>query len=127
MGLSSNHSGGNRKPTKPAQRAPNRVAHRLSAIRRRNSETTIHTPAPATKLLESSFEHLSVSQKEMLARQLGHASFSELLQASKVVTLSDGSRWWMTADRNGALTAWNLCALQGTQPAHTSERAASSG
>jgi hypothetical protein len=127
MRISHNHGGENRRSAKAAHRLPNRVADRLSAIASQNAETQIQAPTPAKNLLESSFEHLSASQKEMLARQLGHASFDALVKASKVVTLSDGSIWWMTADRNGALTAWNLCALQGAPSAQTGDTAGSTG
>jgi len=57
------------------------------------------------------FAHLPASQKLQLARRLGYDSFASLLAASTVVTLSDGSTWWLTADRFGGWTAWNLCAI----------------
>ncbi len=62
--------------------------------------------------LQRTFEHLSSLQKLLLARQLGYDSFSSMLAASTVVTLSDGSAWWLTADRYGAWTAWNLCRIE---------------
>jgi|tagenome__1003787_1003787.scaffolds.fasta_scaffold20952317_2 hypothetical protein len=61
--------------------------------------------------LKKTFGRLSVSQKLLLSRQLGYVSFSDMLAASTVATLSDGSSWWLTADRYGAWTAWNLCQL----------------
>ena len=66
----------------------------------------------AKQTLEESFKQVSPSQKMLLARQLGFESFAGLAAASTVVTLSDGSRWWLTADRFGAWTTWNLCALE---------------
>jgi hypothetical protein len=63
------------------------------------------------QMLEDAFEQLSSAQKLLLARQLGYDSFDNMLAASRAVTLSDGSAWWLTADRNGAWTAWNLCTL----------------
>jgi hypothetical protein len=62
--------------------------------------------------LEETFKRVSLSQKTLLARQLGFESFDGLVAASTVATLSDGSRWWLTADRFGAWMAWNLCALE---------------
>jgi len=61
--------------------------------------------------LQKTFEELSSPQKLRLARQLGYDSYNNMLAASTVVTLSDGSAWWLTADRYGAWTAWNLCRL----------------
>jgi hypothetical protein len=61
--------------------------------------------------LKKTFGRLSPSQKLVLSRQLGYDSFSNMLAASTVATLSDGSSWWLTADRYGAWTAWNLCQL----------------
>jgi hypothetical protein len=61
--------------------------------------------------LKKTFSRLSPLQKLLLARQLGYDSFSSMLAASTVATLSDGSSWWLTADRYGAWTAWNLCQL----------------
>lgn len=72
-------------------------------------------------VLEKTFEPLSPLQKRLLARRLGHASFGSLLAASSVVTLSDGSAWWLTADRNGAWTAWNLCNIESPNDAKTSD------
>ena len=73
--------------------------------------TTEHRPAPAMQTFEETFEQLSPLQKLLLARQLGYESFDSLLAASTVVTLSDGSAWWLSADRHGEWTAWNLCNL----------------
>jgi hypothetical protein len=73
------------------------------------------------------FAHLPASQKERLARQLGYDSFDRLLQASKVVTLSDGSTWWLTADRNGVVTPWNFCALESAPTAQANKTLASPG
>jgi hypothetical protein len=61
--------------------------------------------------LEKTFGGLSPLQKLLLSRQFGYDSFSSMLAASTVATLSDGSSWWLTADRFGAWTAWNLCQL----------------
>src|SRR4051812_30535948 len=60
-------------------------------------------------MLKKTFGRLSPLQKLLLSRQLGYDSFSSMLDASTVATLSDGSSWWLTADRLGAWTAWNLC------------------
>jgi hypothetical protein len=76
-----------------------------------NSAQAELAAAAEKRLLEESFEQLSSSQKSLLARQLGYDSFANLLAASKIVTLSDGSTWWLTADRFGAWTAWNCCAI----------------
>jgi hypothetical protein len=61
--------------------------------------------------LDEKFSQLSTVQKLLLARQLGYDSFDSMLAASTVVSLSDGSTWWLTADRFGGRTAWNLCQL----------------
>ncbi len=66
---------------------------------------------PARKTFEETFEQLSPLQRLLLARRLGYESFDSLLAASTVVTLSDGSAWWLSADRHGEWTAWNLCTL----------------
>jgi hypothetical protein len=73
-----------------------------------------------SRQFEEHFGGLSSSQKTKLAHQLGHESFESLLAASRVVTLSDGSQWWFTADRNGAWTAWNLCPIEFSESSPTS-------
>lgn len=65
----------------------------------------------AAQALDEKFGQLSTLQKLLLARQLGYDSFDSMLAASTVVSLSDGSTWWLTADRFGGRTAWNLCQL----------------
>jgi len=100
-------------PRTPAPRSPGpapisttRVAGRQSLLNGRCS------PKRAKEKLEHTFEQLSPLQKLVLARQLGYESFDSMIIASTVVVLSDGSAWWLTADRAGAWTAWNLCALE---------------
>jgi hypothetical protein len=66
----------------------------------------------AAQALDDKFGQLSTLQKLLLARQLGYDSFDSMLAASTVVSLSDGSTWWLTADRFGGRTAWNLCQLE---------------
>lgn len=73
------------------------------------------------KTLEENFEQLSSPQRFLLAGQLGYESFDKLLDASTVVTLSDGSVWWLTADQFGAWTAWNLYAIGFPQDGQTSD------
>jgi hypothetical protein len=75
----------------------------------------------AKRNLGKTFEQLSPLQKLMLARQLGYASFGSMLAASTVVTLSDGSAWWLTADRYGAWTAWNLCNIEFPESGRTND------
>jgi hypothetical protein len=65
----------------------------------------------AALAVDEKFGQLSTLQKLLLARQLGYDSFDSMLAASTVVSLSDGSTWWLTADRFGGRTAWNLCQL----------------
>jgi hypothetical protein len=65
----------------------------------------------AKATLEKTFDRLSSLQKLLLSQQFGYESFSSMLAASTVATLSDGSSWWLTTDRYGAWTAWNLCHL----------------
>ena len=65
----------------------------------------------AKEALESTVEPLSTSQKQELAKQLGYESFDDLLAASNVMTLSDGSTWCLTADRSGAWLVWNVYAV----------------
>lgn len=65
----------------------------------------------AKATLEKTFSGLSSLQKLLLSRQFGYDSFNNMVAASTVATLSDGSSWWLTADRYGAWTAWNLCQL----------------
>ncbi len=127
MGLSSHHGGRDRKPAKAMHGSPNRIARHVSTTNGQRAERMKFGAPQAMHSLESSFEYLSVSQKEMLARQLGYESFDALLKASKMVTLSDGSMWWMTADRNGVLTAWNLCPLESSPPPQPGETAAWQG
>jgi hypothetical protein len=74
-----------------------------------------HSSKPTEQMLEATFEQLSDSQKVLLARQLGYESFRSMVAASTIVTLSDGSVWWLTADRYGGWTAWNLCTLESPQ------------
>jgi hypothetical protein len=76
-----------------------------------------HTSDSAPPALDEKFRQLSPLQKLLLARQLGYDSFSSMLAASTVVTLSDGSRWWVTADQYGGRMAWNLCQLEFSQSA----------
>jgi len=73
--------------------------------------------------LEKKFEQLSTLQKLQLARRLGYDSFGSMLAASTVLTLSDGSAWWLTADRNGAQTAWNLCRIECPQQDRANDEA----
>src|SRR5436309_13682271 len=70
----------------------------------------------AARALDEKLGQLSTVQKLLLARQLGYDSFDSMLAASTVVSLSDGSTWWLTADRFGGRTAWNLCQLEFPQP-----------
>lgn len=65
-----------------------------------------------TKMLEASIEQLTTTQKEQLARQLGYPSIETMIAGSSFVTLADGSTWWLTKDRFGSWTAWNLCAFE---------------
>ncbi len=65
----------------------------------------------AKATLDKTFGQLSPLQKLLLSRRLGYDSFNGMLAASTIATLSDGSSWWLTADRQGAWTAWNLCQL----------------
>jgi hypothetical protein len=69
------------------------------------------TPADEGESLAADIEHLTHAQKSQLGRQFGYPSFDSMLAASRVVTLSDGSAWWLTNDRGGGWTAWKLCAL----------------
>ena len=87
-----------------------------------------HTPAPnrdapvnrlrdtanaeAAAEWEFALAHISASEKQLVAQQLGYDSFESLLASSTILTLSDGSKWWVTADRHGSWTAWNLCSIR---------------
>jgi hypothetical protein len=128
MRFSPNGREGNRKQPASARHPANRVEDHMLAVDG-HSLGRIHASARAQRepLEEPTFAHLPASQKEKLARQLGYESFDRLLQASKVVTLSDGSTWWLTADRNGVLTPWNLCALESPPTAQANETLASPG
>jgi len=98
---------------------------------RSNRGLGAYSRAPQTQSiqsgLKSALDQIPESQKDLLARQLGHDSFEAVLQASTVVTLSDGSTWWITADRNGAWTAWNLCTLPIAPAAEAGETAVTAG
>ena len=59
------------------------------------------------------FEQLTSQQKLLLAHSWV-TILSIVCAASTVVTLSDGSKWWVTADRYGVWTAWNLCVIGAT-------------
>jgi hypothetical protein len=78
-----------------------------------------HTSESAPPALDEKFRQLSPLQKLLLARQLGYDSFSSMLAASTIVSLSDGSTWWVTADQYGGRTAWNLCQLEFSPSAET--------
>jgi len=77
----------------------------------------------AKATLENTFSQLSPLQKLLLSRRLGYDSFNNMLAASTVATLSDGSSWWLTADRDGAWTAWNLCQLELAHSGQTDDHA----
>jgi hypothetical protein len=69
-------------------------------------------PKSSSQLLYQKFAGLSPLTKLQLARQLGYGSFDQMLEASRMITLPDGSSWWLTADRYGAWAAWNLCMFE---------------
>jgi hypothetical protein len=127
MSFNSKDRKGDRFAGSSAHSAPNRGVNHRFARGGRNPLKTLDSPVQPKSRTNEAFAQLSASQKDVLARQLGYDSFDRLLQASTVVTLSDGSVWWMTADRNGAWTAWNLCALQSPPTSHVSGTAAASG
>jgi hypothetical protein len=77
----------------------------------------VRTPNRASEALEKSFEHVPALQKLLLAQQLGYESFSSMLAASTLLRLSDGSTWWLTADRNGVWMVWNHCSIEVPQNA----------
>lgn len=65
----------------------------------------------AKETLKSTVEPLSATQQQEVAKQLGYQSFEDLLAASMVMTLADGSAWCLTRDRSGAWTPWNVYAI----------------
>jgi hypothetical protein len=67
--------------------------------------------ASAKKLLEAYLDQLTELQKAQLARRLGYSSIEMMVAGSTFMTLSDGSAWWLTKDRDGDWTTWNLCAI----------------
>jgi hypothetical protein len=92
--------------------ASSRMNHRAETCDGRHLRHAECSAELVKQTLEDTFKQVSLPQKSLLARQLGFDSFEDLVAASTVATLSDGSRWWLTADRFGAWTAWNLCALE---------------
>jgi hypothetical protein len=117
-----NKSAENSRPTSARRQAAGIVPPAPRFARRRQLARDGKTSTKSAKrLLEEAFEQLSSPQKSMLAHQLGYDSFAGVLAASTVVTLSDGSAWWLTADRNGSWTAWNLCSIGFSQGCQTSD------
>ena len=67
--------------------------------------------AKTKQFLDANIQRLTARQKQRLAKRLGYESFDNVIAASTVLTLSDGSSWWLTVDLIGRRTAWNLCAI----------------
>jgi hypothetical protein len=67
--------------------------------------------AKTKQFLDANIQRLTARQKQRLAQRLGYESFDNVIAASTVITLSDGSSWWLTVDLIGRRTAWNLFAI----------------
>jgi hypothetical protein len=98
-------------------RAKANHTHTVPADSVRPGARKLQSSDGAALALNEKFSQLSTLQKLLLARQLGFESFDSMLAASTVVSLSDGSTWWLTADRFGGRIAWNLCQLEFPQTA----------
>jgi hypothetical protein len=61
--------------------------------------------------LKARLDALSERHRRELARNLGRNSFDAMLADSTVMTLSDGSAWWLTSDQSGGYVAWNFIAI----------------
>jgi hypothetical protein len=57
--------------------------------------------------------NISRLAKNNNSRGNGYPSIDALSAGSTFVKLSDGATWWLTKDRSGNWTAWNLCAVDG--------------